>query len=154
DVANRRVERSIDLGGPAEPSLARRGEAIFHDAQRSTDGWYSCHSCHYEGGTNAVTMDTKNDGSFGTYKMGLSLRNARHTGPWFWHGWQNDFETALRKSMADTMLGPKPTDDDVAAMAAFLESMPAPPNSFRQTDGSLSEQASRGKRVFESDAAA
>jgi YVTN family beta-propeller protein len=158
NLAERSVERTIALGGPNEPppveasdaSLARRGEAIFYDAQRSADGWYSCHSCHYEGDANAVTMDTKNDGSFGTYKMVLSLRNVRRTGPWFWHGWQQDFDAALRKSLAETMQGPPPTDADVRALAAFLDSMPAPPNSHRRDDGGLSAQAQRGKQVFES----
>src|SRR6476660_9860100 len=51
NVAERKLERTIALGGPSEPTIARRGEAIFHDANRSVDGWYSCHSCHYEGGT-------------------------------------------------------------------------------------------------------
>ncbi len=149
NLADRRVERTIVLGGPAGPSLARRGEAIFYDALRSADGWYSCHSCHYEGDTNAVTMDTKNDGSFGTYKMVLSLRNSRHTGPWFWHGRENDFHAALRKSLTDTMQGPAPSDDDVAALAAFLEAMPSPANSHRQADGDLSAEALRGKKVFD-----
>ena len=154
NLADRRVERTVALGGPPEPSLARRGEAIFYDASRSADGWYSCHSCHYEGDSNSVTMDTKNDGSFGTYKMVLSLRNSAQTGPWFWHGWQDNFQAALRKSLADTMQGPAPTDDDVAALAAFLESMPSPPNSHRQPDGNLSAAARRGKTVFESAQAA
>jgi DNA-binding beta-propeller fold protein YncE len=147
-LADRRVERTIELGGPTEPSLARRGEAIFYDAMRSADGWYSCHSCHYEGDTNAVTMDTKNDGSFGTYKMVLSLRNSRHTGPWFWHGRANDFHAALRKSLTDTMQGPAPTDDDVAALATFLEAMPLPESSHRQ-GSELSAEALRGKKVFD-----
>ena len=112
DVETRKLERTIALGSADEPSLARRGAEIFYDARRSADGWYSCHSCHWDGGTNAVTMDTKNDGSFGTYKMVLSLRNASHTGPWFWHGLQSDFQAALRKSLGDTMQGPAPSDDD------------------------------------------
>jgi len=58
DLEERRVTQTIALGGPGEPSLARRGEAIFYDGRRSLDQWYSCHSCHYEGGTNAVAMDT------------------------------------------------------------------------------------------------
>ena len=146
NLAERRLDRTIQLGGPEEPSLARRGEAIFHDALRSIDGWYSCHSCHYEGGTNAVTMDTKNDGSFGTYKMVLSLRNIQHTGPWFWHGWQKDLNAALAKSLSDTMQGPAPSDDDVAALAAYLESLATPtvPQETRQ----LSAAAERGRHVF------
>jgi YVTN family beta-propeller protein len=153
DVDLRRLARTFPLGGPAEPSLARRGEAIFHDAMRSTDGWYSCHSCHYEGGPNAVTIDTNNDDSYGTYKMVLSLHNVPKTGPWFWHGLQDDLHTALRKSLTETMRGPQPTDDDVRALAAFLGTLSRPPNSRRQADGALSAQAARGKQVFESDAA-
>ncbi len=154
DLSARKIERTIALSEATEPTLARRGEAIFYDALRSADGWYSCHSCHYEGDTNAVTMDTKNDGSFGTCKMVLSLRNIRHTGPWFWHGWQKDFEAALRKSLGETMQGPAPTEDDVQALGAFFETLSAPPNSRRGPDGGLSEPAKRGKQVFESAAAA
>jgi YVTN family beta-propeller protein len=154
NVAEQRLERTIDLGGPDEPSLARRGEAIFCDAQRSADGWYSCHSCHYEGGPNAVTMDTKNDGSFGTYKMVLSLRNAPHTGPWFWHGWQEDLTAAVRKSLGDTMQGPQPTDDDVRAVRAYLDSLAPPPNLRKQqVNESQAAAIERGQRLFASDAA-
>lgn len=152
-VASRRLERTIELGPASTPSLARRGEAIFHDANRSTDGWYSCHSCHYEGGTNAVTMDTKNDGSFGTYKMVLSLRNLAQTGPWFWHGWETDLHRALGRSMAETMQGPPPSDDEIAAVAAYLAELPPSPNSRRAADGTLSPAAERGRQVFSSAAA-
>ncbi len=154
DIAGRRVERTIALCEPVAPSLARQGEAIFYDAHRSTDGWYSCHSCHQDGGTNAVTMDTKNDGSVGTYKMVLSLRNLPRTGPWFWHGWQTDYQAALRQSLVETMQGPKPSDDDVEALAAFLAQLPTPPNPHRQPDGSLSPAAARGQRIFQGTVAA
>ncbi len=153
NFAQRRLEREIPLGGPGEPSLARRGETIFYDALRSTDGWYSCHSCHYEGHTNAVTMDTRNDGSNGTYKMVLSLRNVRHTGPWFWHGWQNDLEAALAKSLAETMQGPRPTEEEVRSLAAFLDTLAPPPNSRRRSDGTLTAEAQRGRTLFHSDMA-
>ncbi len=153
NLAERRIEREIPLGGPGEPSLARRGEAIFYDALRSTDGWYSCHSCHYEGHTNAVTMDTRNDGSNGTYKMVLSLRNLPQTGPWFWHGWAKDLKGALARSLVETMQGPEPTPQDVEQLAAYLETLAPPPNSWRGPDGSLSEQARRGEQVFRSSAA-
>jgi cytochrome c peroxidase len=93
-------------------------------------------------------MDTKNDGSYGTYKMVLSLRNLRHTGPWFWHGWQNELHAALTKSLVETMQGPRPSDEDVEALAAFLDTLRAPTNSRLTPDGGLSDAAMRGKRVF------
>src|SRR6185295_17663934 len=106
DLEARKVTRTIPLGGPAEPSLARRGETIFYDARRSLDQWYSCHTCHYEGGTNSVPMDTLNDGSPFTLKTVLPLYQLHETGPWTWHGWQDELSAAMKKSLQDTMLGP------------------------------------------------
>ena len=154
DLAARKLARTIPLGGPAEPSLARRGEAIFYDARRSLDQWYSCHTCHYEGGTNSVTTDTTNDGTTFTFKTVLPLHHLPETGPWTWHGWQTDLRAGMKKSLADTMLGPKPTEEDVDAMLAYFATLAGPPNPFRNRDGSLSEAAQRGKTVFESERAA
>jgi cytochrome c peroxidase len=153
DVPGRKVERTLELGGPKEPSLARQGEAIFHDGKRSLDQWYSCHSCHYEGHTNAVAMDTRNDGSNGTFKTVLSLRNVTQTGPWFWHGWEKDLDDGLRKSMVDSMLSKEPKVEDIKALRAYLETLTVPPNPHRTSDGGLSEAAKRGKTVFEGDKA-
>jgi DNA-binding beta-propeller fold protein YncE len=149
DMTSRTLARSIELSSAQSPSLARRGEAIFFDAARSLDQWYSCHSCHYEGHTNAVTIDTRNDGRFGNFKTVLSLRGSSQTGPWFWHGWSTDFRGSLRKSMTETMLGPEPTDEDVEAMAAYIKSLSEPPNPFRD-DELASAAAARGANVFQS----
>ena len=150
DVPGGKVARTIALGGDKEPSLARRGEAIFYDGRRSLDQWYSCHSCHYEGHTNSVAMDTRNDGRFGNFKTVLSLRNVTRTGPWTWHGWQKDLDKAMHVSITETMLGKAPSKDDIKAMIAFLETLTVPPNPNRNRDGSLSEAARRGEEVFRS----
>lgn len=150
DIAGRQLTGAISLGSAGSPSLVRVGEAIFFDAQRSLDQWYSCHSCHYEGGSNAVAMDTRNDGRFGNFKTVLDLRTAAQTGPWFWHGWATDFREALRKSLTDTMLGPQPTDQDVDAIEAYVKSLTSPP-SQSPVDA---EAAARGEKVFHSEKAA
>ena len=150
DLQERAVARTISLGGAESPSLARLGEAIFYDARRSLDQWYSCHTCHFEGGTNAVTMDTHNDNSVFTFKTVLPLRNLAHTAPWTWHGWQKSLQAAMDKSLTDTMHGPEPTDDDVQALLAFFEQLAPPPNPYRQPDGALTEAAQRGEAVFQS----
>jgi DNA-binding beta-propeller fold protein YncE/mono/diheme cytochrome c family protein len=155
DLEARKLARTMRLGGPAEPSLARRGEAIFYDARRSLDQWYSCHTCHYEGGTNSVPTDTLNDGSPFTLKTVLPLYNLAETGPWTWHGWQDNLPAALKKSLQDTMLGPEPTDDDAAALLAYLATKESPPNPFRIQNGlALTAAASRGKEIFFSEKAA
>jgi DNA-binding beta-propeller fold protein YncE len=146
DPVAKKVVRTITLGGADQPSLVRQGEAIFYDGKRSLDQWYSCHTCHFEGGTNAVTMDTKNDGRFGNYKVVLSLRNVTHTGPWTWHGWQTSLEQAMSKSLVDSMLGPPPTDADVRALIAYLGTLTPPPN-----PNPVDDAVKRGEAIFRSD---
>jgi YVTN family beta-propeller protein len=154
DLEQRSLVRSIPLGGPEEVSLVRRGEAIFYDARRSLDQWYSCHSCHDAGGSNDKPMDTRNDGNVPfTFKTVLPLYHVAETAPWTWHGWQEDYDAAMRKSLTETMLGPPPSDDDVAALGAFLKTLQPPPNPFRNADGSLGEAAVRGEAIFHSEKA-
>lgn len=154
DLEARKIVRKISLGGIGEQSIERRGEAIFYDARRSLDQWYSCHTCHYEGGTNSVPTDTLNDGTPFTFKTVLPLYQLHETGPWTWHGWQTDLEAAMKKSLHDTMLGPVASDEDAAALLAYLKSKEVPPNPFRKRDGSLTTAALRGKSIFESNKAA
>jgi YVTN family beta-propeller protein len=155
NLPDRKLVRTISLGGPEKPSLTRQGEAIFFDGKRSLDQWYSCNSCHYEGHTNSLVMDTRNDGRFGNFKTVLSLRNVTHTGPWFWHGWQKDLKDAVRRSLTETMLpAQRPTDEDVQALIAFLGTLKHPPSPYRKPDGSLTGAALRGKKVFAGEKAA
>ncbi len=153
DIEARKVVREIRLGESPQPSLARRGMEIFYDGLRSLDQWYSCHSCHYNGGVNAKAMDTMNDGSSFTMKTVLPLRHLQHTRPWTWHGWQTDLNDAMNKSFTSTMQGKPISDDDARAVLEFLSTLPSPPNPFRHTDGSLTAAAGRGKTIFESDRA-
>lgn len=149
DINTREVIATIPAGSAPEVSLVRTGEALFYDATRSLDQWYSCHTCHYEGGISSERMDTLNDGTRNTFKTVLPLYNFAHTAPWTWHGWQKEPRAAMRKSMTETMLGPPPTGDDIAAMLAYFSQLRPPPNPFRESDGSLTPAAERGKRVFE-----
>jgi YVTN family beta-propeller protein len=150
DLESRQVARTLRLGGNEPPTLARRGEAIFFDARRSLDQWYSCHSCHYEGGANAVVMDTFNDGTPFTFKTVPPLYELDKTGPWTWHGTQKDLHAAMKHSLSTTMLGPTPSDSDADALVAYLSALAPPPNPYRSESLSLSDAASRGEQLFRS----
>jgi DNA-binding beta-propeller fold protein YncE len=150
DLDARQTVFEVPLGGSAEPSLARRGEAIFYDATRSLDQWYSCHSCHYEGGTNAVTMNTPSDGSELASKTVLPLYRLDRTGPWTWHGWQTDLHDGIRNSLTSTMQGPVPSEDDVQAMAAYFSQLEPPPNPNHSPDAQLAAAVERGRQIFHS----
>ena len=149
DVVNARIVRTISLGGPAEPSLARIGEAIFYDADRSLNSWFSCHTCHTNGHTSGLTFDTLNDGSYNTQKLTPSLRGVAHTGPWTWQGWQTNLHAAMRKSLTSTMQSRKPpTDDDTKALVAFLSTLKHLHSPHLEKNGRLTPSAQRGKQVF------
>jgi cytochrome c peroxidase len=148
DVAAAKVVRTVPLGGPATPSLARRGEAIFYDAKRSHHQWFSCHTCHPDGHTSGQVFDTLNDESYGNPKLTPSLRGVARTGPYTWHGWQKDLGAAVEKSMTETLFGPKPSADDVKAVVAFLGTLDHPPNPHRGPGPALSAAAGRGESLF------
>jgi YVTN family beta-propeller protein len=149
DAAAGKVLRTIPLGAPVQLSLARKGEILFYDAQRSHEQWFSCNTCHVEGHTCDLTFDTLNDDSYGNPKLTPTLRNVTKTGPWTWHGWQKDLGAAVEKSLTQTMFGPKPSADDIKAMLAFLETLNHPPNPNRGPGGSLSAAARRGQALFQ-----
>jgi DNA-binding beta-propeller fold protein YncE len=143
DVRAGTLTRTIPLGGPSEPSLARRGEALFHDAQRSHHQWFSCHTCHVDGHTCGLTFDTLNDDSFGNPKLTPSLRGVVRTGPWTWHGWQTDLGAGVEKSFTETMFGPRPTAEETRAVVAYLTTLDHPP---RQP--ATGEAVRRGAALF------
>lgn len=154
DIEDSKVLREFQLGGPDRKTRARLGMEIFYDGRRSLDQWYSCHSCHQDGGSNSRPMDTFNDGTPLTNKTVLSLYDVTRTGPWTWHGWQKDLSDAMHKSLTTTMLGKAPAREEVTSLLAYLETLKIPPNPHRLPDGSLSAAAKRGKQVFASSKAA
>ncbi len=138
----------VRLGPAPERSAAERGEALFYDAERSLEGWYSCHSCHTDGHTSGRLNDNFTDGSFGTPKRVLSLRGTRDTHPWAWNGRMDTLARQVRTSITGTMQGPAPTAEQVGDLVAFLRTLPPPP-SLPAARGTLDAAAvERGRKVF------
>lgn len=149
DVASGAIAKTVALGGPAQPTLARRGEAIFCDAERSFNQWFSCNTCHVEGHTNGGNFDTLNDGGYGKPKKTLSLRGVSRTGPYTWHGWQSELRDAVHGSLISSMQGPEPSQPDLDALQAYFETL-----DFVPSPHSVSPAARRGRVVFEAKACA
>ena len=152
NLESREVVREISLGPQPEETeeqTLHRGMAIFYDAERSLDQWYSCHSCHQDGGSNAKAMDTWNDGTARSTKTVLPLAGVEHTAPWTWHGWQEDLDDSLQKSFVSTMQGKEASKEDLQALRAYLGSLEMPPNPFvaNPRDEAAVE---RGKELFAS----
>jgi YVTN family beta-propeller protein len=140
---------TIALGPRPEPTAADRGERLFSSARLSHDGWMSCQSCHTDGHTNGLVSDTLGDGSYGAPKRVPSLLGVSATGPWTWTGSMARLEDQVRKSIATTMHGTKPTDDQVADLTAYLRTL-TPPSSRLWESGANDEAIARGREVFRS----
>ena len=161
DAESARLTRTIPLGSPSTPSLARRGEILFHAAERSFNQWYSCNTCHSDGHTSGLSFDTLNDGRqdlsmahLRSHKKVPTLRRVIHTGPWTWHGWQTDLNHAMLESFTKSMQGPRPSSEDVKALIAYLGTLEYPRNPYTGSAGNLSPDAERGKVVYRSAKAA
>jgi YVTN family beta-propeller protein len=148
-IATGQRPTTISLGPRPEPTAAERGERLFYSAKLSHDGWMSCHSCHTDGYTNDRLSDTLGDGSYGAPKRVPSLLGVAATGPWTWTGSIARLEDQVRKSIATTMHGPKPTETQVADLTGYLNSL-APPSPQLWSDGTDDATAvMRGREVFE-----
>jgi cytochrome c peroxidase len=144
------VTKEISLGGPSEPDLARVGEAIFYDADRSMHSWFSCHTCHTDGHTAGQVFDTRNDKTYGTPKLTPSLRGVAETGPWTWHGWQTNLHDAMKRSLSESMATKqRVTDEDAEALVAYLKTIGHPVNQRSLTaDAELSHKLEVGRSLF------
>ena len=142
DLREGRLLRNISLGRQPKLNSAQRGERLFFDARLSHDGWMSCHSCHTDGHSAGLLVDTLGDGDYGAPKRVPSLLGTRGTGPWAWDGSMKTLEAQVRKSVATTMHGEPLSEQQTADLTAFLRNLPAPPPI------QANRQVELGRKVF------
>ena len=115
----------IFLGPASGLTAVDRGEQLFHDARLSSDGWFSCHSCHTRGHSNGLLNDNFGDDTYGAPKKVLSLLGTRDTGPWAWNGRVSRLADQVEKSIELTMRGPRLSTRQATALSAYLRQLPA-----------------------------
>jgi YVTN family beta-propeller protein len=147
-IGTGQVVATIALGPQRDLTAAERGERLFFSAKLSHDGWMSCHSCHSDGHTNNLSSDTLGDGSYGAPKRVPSLLGVAATGPWTWTGSITRLEDQAKKSIMTTMQGPKPSDQQVADLTAYLKKL-VPPADAKTGSAPDPAAAARGKTAFE-----
>jgi mono/diheme cytochrome c family protein len=139
---------SIALGPAQEPDLARKGEAIFHDAGYCFQQWLSCATCHPEGRTDGMNWDLLNDG-IGNPKNVHSLLLSDRTPPAMSHGVRAAMAEAVKAGFIHILFH-QPEEQTLRATEAYLKAMPPVPSPRLAADGGLSEKAKRGKALFDS----
>lgn len=132
DLNEGKLVRTVSLGPAPELNDIDRGEKLFFDARLSHEGWISCHSCHTDGHSSGLIVDTLGDGDYGAAKRVPSLLGTRDTGPWSWNGSMKSLADQVSKSVTTTMHGESLTDRQTSDLVAYLNSLPAPPPPHRE----------------------
>lgn len=147
DIRSRKVSRKLRLGPPPKPTSRHLGARIFFSSMRSMGGWYSCHSCHPEGGSRGHSFDTHADGD-GLAKKAPDLHGAIHTAPWAWNGKFRTLRDQVSVSLHTTMaVNQPPRREDVDNILAFIGTLePSPLHHDRQD---LGGDPRRGALIFE-----
>ncbi|MBL05804.1 MAG: hypothetical protein CMJ99_09240 [Planctomycetes bacterium] len=147
DIRARKVTRKLRLGPTPKPTRKHLGAGIFFSSMRSRGGWYSCHSCHPEGGSSGHAFDTHADGD-GLAKKAPDLHGVLHTAPWAWNGKFRTLEAQVGVSLHTTMaVNEPPSQEDVDSILAFIGSLePAPPH---YDSRNLGGDPLRGATIFE-----
>jgi len=147
------LEKHIDP--PVRQQMLLGGvKALYQAAKQavrlSHDGWMSCHSCHTDGHTNGQLNDNLSDGSFGAPKRVLSLLGVAETGPWAWNGQSKSLEEQVKGSINKTMQGAVQSDEQVAALVAYLKTLSRPVVPSNSADLLDADSIRHGKDLFQS----
>ena len=158
---------------PLDPTILR-GKQLFNDAldtRLGRDSYMACAHCHLDGLSDHRTWDFTDRGEGLRNTIALVGRAGLGDGPLHWSAnfdEVQDFEHDMRGPFrgtglmddADFFAGTRQTtlgdpkagvSADLDAMAAYVTSLADHlPSPYRNTDGSLTSEAARGRLVFES----
>jgi YVTN family beta-propeller protein len=154
DTERLEVVDSIDLGGPERVTMVRRGMRLFHSADHTFQGQFSCRSCHPEGHHDALTYDLEPDGIGLNVVNNLSLRGLSETSPYKWTGKNVSLYRQCGFRFAKWLTRTEPyAEEELHALVAYIMSLSHAPNRFAGVDGELTPAQERGKALFERDRA-
>jgi len=143
------VSATLSLGGPEEITEVRRGERLFHGAQRTYGQQFSCRSCHPDGHTNGLSFDIEADGLGLMPVDNRTLRGIQDTAPFKWEGTNPSLarQCGSRLAVFFTRLDPFPPDE-LSALVRYITTIERPQNPNRPAQG-LTVAQRRGQMVFE-----
>ncbi len=148
DADSGRLLKRIPLGPHRETDSVRRGEIIFHDATHAFQRWHSCASCHAnEGRIDGLRWDFLGDG-IGNPKDTMSLLHLDKTEPMNRRATMTSAYDCTRGGLDSTNML-VPTEQEVEDLFAYLTSLRPVPSPHLTSEGKLTEEAERGKALFE-----
>ncbi|MBQ3351922.1 MAG: c-type cytochrome [Thermoguttaceae bacterium] len=140
--------RIVPLGPAPVLNAVRRGEILFHDGEASSESWHSCATCHPDGRVDGMNWDLLNDGT-GNHKSTKSMVLAHKTPPCMALGVRANAEAAVAAGFVHIHFMPR-QQSDYNDVDEYLKALVPVPGPAIAPDGTLSESAKRGKRLFHS----
>jgi len=140
----------VDLGGPKELSIRRRGEKLFHSANITFRRQFSCSTCHPDGHIDNIVYDIEDDGIGMGPIDNRTLRGINDMAPYKWIGINPSLkrQCGARLAVFITRIHPF-SQEQLTDLHYYLCSIPRPPNRYRKLGEDLTEAQRRGKAIFE-----
>jgi YVTN family beta-propeller protein len=149
DLAQAKVESTIDLGGAKEITLMRRGEQMFHDAKVCFQGQFACGTCHPNSHLDGLAWNIETPQLGRDRVANRTLRGIRETAPYKWNGHNPDLATQCGPRIAKFFFRSEGFNkQDLDALLTYLNYIPLAPNRHLAADGQLTEAQDRGKTIF------
>ena len=148
--ANSLTMRLVDLGAATpNPNRRLKGRFFFASAHVSHGQFFSCESCHPNGGTDGLSW------KFAHVKDGMDARNTKDlrgllllTAPYGWGGREEDFEVFVHDEVGGLLKTRHLQHPEVHALWDLVNETTLPPNPYRNSKGAMTAAALRGKALF------
>jgi YVTN family beta-propeller protein len=149
DLTQGKVASAIDLGGPKEITLMRRGEQMFHSAKYCFQGQFACATCHPNSHLDGVSWNLETPQLGRDRVANRTLRGIRETAPYKWNGHNPDLATQCGPRIAKFLFRSEGFNtQELEALLTYMNYIPLAPNRHLAPDGQLSEAQERGKTIF------
>ena len=150
DTNAEKVISTIDLGGPKNTDVLRRGERLFYTADFSFQGQFGCLNCHLDSTIDGLEWDLEPDGFGKDIVDNRLLENLAGTEPFKWNGGNPDMPTECGPRTEKFFFRSQSfTQQELTDLVTYVYSLPYRPNRNRLANGELTPAQERGKAIFE-----
>lgn len=149
DMAQVKLASTIDLGGPKEITLMRRGEQMFHAAKYCFQGQFACATCHPNSHLDGVSWNLETPQLGRDRVANRTLRGIRETAPYKWNGHNPDLATQCGPRIAKFLFRSEGFNtQELEALLTYMNYIPLAPNRHLAPDGQLTEAQERGRAIY------
>ncbi len=139
--------RTLSFAAQPENDEVRTGHILFADATQCYQQWESCMSCHPAGEAGGFAWMEDLEGSLKSTK---SLLYSHRTPPILITASNTNAEKGVRDSVHSLYYNGSMDEASLQCMDAYLKSLQPVSSPYLNRDGTLTESATRGKALFES----